>query len=42
MFPEHRFEIPKEWGAGECGDPDDRTKNPPGAMRLAMLIPFAR
>jgi hypothetical protein len=31
-----------KWDAGAFGDPDDRTKNPPGVMRMAMLLPFAR
>lgn len=32
----------RKWDAGEFGDPDDRTKNPPGVMQLAMLLPFVR
>ena len=35
-------EFLAKWDAGEFGDPDDRTKNPPGVMRLAMLLPFVR
>lgn len=35
-------EFLKKWDAGEYGDPDDRTKNPPGVMQLAMLLPFVR
>lgn len=35
-------EFLKKWDAGEYGDPDDRTKNPPGVMRLVMLLPFVR
>lgn len=35
-------EFVRSWEAGEYGDPDDRTKNPPGVMRVAMLLPFAR
>ena len=30
------------WDAGEYGDPDDRSANPPGVMHLAMLLPFVR
>lgn len=35
-------EFLKKWDAGEFADPDDRTKNPPGVMELAMLLPFVR
>jgi len=35
-------EFLRAWDAGEYGDPDDRSKNPPGVMRLAMLLPFVR
>lgn len=35
-------EFVRAWEAGEYGDPDDRTKNSPGVMRVAMLLPFAR
>lgn len=35
-------EFLKKWDAGEFGDPDDRTKNPPGVMKMAMLLPFVR
>jgi hypothetical protein len=35
-------EFLERWDAGEYGDPDDRTKNPPGVMQLAMLLPFVR
>lgn len=35
-------EFLKRWDAGEYGDPDDRSVNPPGVMRLAMLLPFVR
>lgn len=35
-------EFLKKWDAGEYGDPDDRTQNPPGVMQLAMLLPFVR
>ena len=35
-------EFIQRWDAGEYGDPDDRSKNPPGVMRLAMLLPFVR
>ncbi|MBA2693980.1 MAG: hypothetical protein H0U65_16055 [Rubrobacter sp.] len=35
-------EFLRKWDAGEFGDPDDRTKNPPGVMELAMLLPFVR
>lgn len=35
-------EFVRSWDAGEYGDPDDRTKNSPGVMRVAMLLPFAR
>ncbi|MGH3088111.1 MAG: hypothetical protein ACRDSJ_12425 [Rubrobacteraceae bacterium] len=35
-------EFLKKWDSGEFGDPDDRRKNPPGVMRLAMLLPFVR
>ncbi len=35
-------EFVRRWDAGEFDDPDDRTKNPPGVMSVAMLLPFAR
>lgn len=35
-------EFIQRWEAGEYGDPDDRDKNPPGVMRLVMLMPFVR
>ena len=35
-------EFLKRWDAGEYGDPDDRTENPPEVTRLAMLLPFVR
>lgn len=35
-------EFLEKWDAGEYGDPDDRTKNPPGVMQLAMLLPFVK
>ncbi len=35
-------EFVRTWDAGLYGDPDDRTKNSPGVMRVAMLLPFAR
>lgn len=35
-------EFLKKWDAGEFGDPDDRTKNPPGVMQLVMLLPSVR
>ena len=35
-------EFLRGWDAGEYGDPDDRSKNAPGVMRLAMLLPFVR
>jgi len=35
-------EFLSKWDDGEFGDPDDRTKNPPGVMLLAMLLPFVR
>jgi hypothetical protein len=35
-------EFLEKWDAGDYGDPDDRTKNPPGVMQLAMLLPFVR
>ncbi len=35
-------EFLRKWDAGEYGEPDDRSKNPPGVMRLAMLVPFVR
>jgi hypothetical protein len=35
-------EFLEKWDAGNYGDPDDRTKNPPGVMQLAMLLPFVR
>lgn len=35
-------EFIRRWDAGQYGDPDDRTKNPPGVMHLAMLLPFVR
>jgi len=35
-------EFIQRWDAGEYGDPDDRSKNSPGVMRLAMLLPFVR
>jgi len=35
-------EFLQKWDAGEYGDPDDRSKNPPGVMHLAMLLPFVR
>lgn len=35
-------EFIRGWDAGEYGDPDDRTKNPPGVMELVMLLPFVR
>lgn len=35
-------EFLRAWDAGEYGDPDDRSKNPPGVMRLAMMLPFIR
>lgn len=35
-------EFLRAWDAGEYGEPDDRSKNPPGVMRLAMLLPFVR
>ncbi len=35
-------EFLRKWDAGEFGDPDDRTKNPPGVMQLAMLLPSVR
>lgn len=28
------------WNAGDFGDPDDRSENPPAVMRLGMLVPF--
>ena len=36
------MEFIQKWDAGKYGDPDDRSKNPPGVMRLAMLLPFVR
>ncbi|MDP9481191.1 MAG: hypothetical protein M3R38_36920 [Actinomycetota bacterium] len=35
-------EFLRAWDAEEYGDPDDRSKNAPGVMRLAMLLPFVR
>lgn len=35
-------EFIERWDKGEYGDPDDRTKNPPGVMELAMILPFVR
>ena len=35
-------EFLRAWDAGEYGDPDDRSQNPPGVMRLAMLLSFVR
>lgn len=35
-------EFLERWDAGEYGDPDDRTENPPEVTRLAMLLPFIR
>jgi hypothetical protein len=35
-------EFIRRWDAGEYGDPDDRSKNPPAVMRLGMLLPFVR
>ena len=35
-------EFIRRWDDGEYDDPDDRSKNPPGVMRLAMLLPFIR
>lgn len=35
-------EFISKWDAGEFDDPDDRTKNPPEVMEVAMLLPFAR
>ncbi len=35
-------EFIRGWGKGEYDDPDDRTKNPPGVMELAMILPFVR
>ena len=35
-------EFLARWDTGEYGDPDDRAKNPPGVMEMAMLLPFVR
>jgi len=35
-------EFIRRWDAGEYGDPDDRSENPPAVMRLGMLLPFVR
>lgn len=35
-------EFIERWDKGEYGDPDDRTRNPPGVMELAMILPFVR
>lgn len=35
-------EFIRRYDAGEYGDPDDRSKNPPAVMRLVMLLPFVR
>lgn len=35
-------EFLEKWDSREYGDPDDRAKNPPGVMELAMLLPFVR
>lgn len=35
-------EFVRAWDAGEYGDPDDRSKNPPEVMYLAMLLPSIR
>lgn len=35
-------EFIRKWDAGEFDDPDDRSKNPPEVMDVAMLLPFAR
>ena len=35
-------EFIRRWDAGDFGDPDDRTENPPEVMRLGMLVPFVR
>ncbi len=35
-------EFIERWDKGEYDDPDDRTKNPPGVMELAMILPFVR
>lgn len=35
-------EFIRRWDAGEFGDPDDRSENPPAVMRLGMLLPFVR
>jgi hypothetical protein len=35
-------EFIRRWDAGEFGDPDDRSANPPAVMRLGMLVPFVR
>lgn len=32
----------QRWDAGEFDDPDDRTKNGPEVMRVAMLLPLVR
>lgn len=35
-------EFLEAWDAGEFDDPDDRTKNGPEVMRVAMLLPLVR
>jgi hypothetical protein len=35
-------EFIRRWDAGEFDDPDDRTKNGPEVMRVAMLLPLVR
>lgn len=35
-------EFLRRYDAGEYDDPDDRTKNPPEVMEVAMLIPLVR
>jgi hypothetical protein len=35
-------EFIRRWDAGEFDDPDDRTKNGPEVMRIAMLLPLVR
>lgn len=35
-------EVIRAWDAGEFDDPDDRSKNGPEVMRVAMLLPLVR
>lgn len=35
-------EFTSRYESGEYGDPDDRSRNDPAVMRLAMLLTFVR